>query len=773
MVLQNIKTFIKQLTKNKLYTVITVFGFAVSLMFVVLISAYIEQELSVDQFHKNKARLYRLVNEANSSFGATIGDKFTTAIPEVESYVRVYYRKDFFAPEGVSNKKLNAEILTVDSAFFNLFSFPLVKGNTEDALKLGNSAILTQKYAQALFGDISPIGKQIRSRNGTVLQVTGIIETFPENTQFRKCDIIANIVSLPNILGYEAALKNDNASVFNYYFLGKPNTSLSEKGTQALSILKKENWYYKQERAKTLEFEPITESYFSSKKGYIRQNSTTLITVLSVIVLVILILAIINYINLTIAQASFRNKEMAIRKLMGSSRSALIKQHILESILLCTVATGIGIFFAIGAEPIFNNLLDTNIGLVENADFHSLLIITAVTLTIGSISGLFPALFLTKLHPAEVIKGSFQRKNKSSYSKVLVSFQFAATIALIICSTAIIKQTNFLRQYDLGFDKENIVEITKYLPYEKRQVFSDALEQIPGIKQFSFVAGSPTGGGNNQSYTYNDKPVSFQEFMVDSAFFSLMGIKYNPTGAAWSKNVLWLNETTVKQLGLESQPKSFKRYNEELPVYGIVEDFHFSDLHEEVGMAMLRPLSDKSWSWSILVKISGGDIAGTMDQIKSAFDSLTGSEPFEYEFIDSTIDNWYRKEANTAKIITYFSLLTIIISIMGILGLITYYNQLRTKEIGIRKVNGAKISEILTMLNKDFIKWVAIAFVLACPIAYYAMNKWLENFAYKTELSWWIFAMAGALAMGIALLTVSWQSWRAASRNPVEALRYE
>ena len=773
MILQNIKTFVKQLSKNKLYTVVTVFGFAVSLMFVVLISAYIRQETSVDRFHKNKDRLFRLVNEGHSGFGATIGEKIKNTIPEVESYTRVFYYEELFLPDGVSGKKLNAELLMADSTFFNMFSFKLLEGTPEEVLKTRNSAVLTQQYARALFGEVSPVGRQIKSSNGTVLQITGIAEAFPENTQFKKCDAIVNLQSQADFWGYPELLDNDNASSFAYYFFAKPNTYLPAKSAQVLELLKKEFWVYKQERSKTVGFEPVTESYFSNKKGDIRQNSKTLITVLSVIVLVVLLLAIINYINLTIAQSGFRNKEVAIRKLMGSSRKALVKQYILESILLCLIATGLGSLMALAIEPVFNNLLDTNIGLLETTGLPGILIVVAAALVIGSISGLFPALFLTKLQPAEVVKGSFQRKNKTSYSKALVAFQFAATITLIICSTAIIKQTRFLRQYDLGFEKENIVEIDKPFPGEKRQAVINMLEQIPGIKQFSFVAGSPTGMNNNHSFMYDDKPVSFQEFVVDTSFFSLMDIKYAPTGVAWSKNVLWLNETTAKELGLGPLPKTFKRYSEELPVYGIVEDFHFDDLRQSIGLAMLRPMTEEQWSWSILVKISGKNVVGTMGQIKSAFDLFTDGEPFDYEFIDSTVDNWYRKEANTGKIITWFSLLTIVISVMGILALITYYNQLRIKEIGIRKVNGAKVSEILTMLNKDFVKWVAIAFVIATPIAYYAMNKWLENFAYKTNLSWWIFALAGVLALGIALLTVSWQSWRAATRNPVEALRYE
>ncbi|MFV0268150.1 MAG: ABC transporter permease [Draconibacterium sp.] len=773
MILQNLKSFIKHLSKNKLYTFVTVFGFAVSLMFVVLISAYIRQETSVDRFHKNKDRLFRLVNEGQSGFGATIGEKIKNTVPEVESYTRIFYYKSFFTPGKGDEKKINANVLLTDSTFFNMFSFKLLEGTPEEVLKTRNSAVLTRQYARALFGDNSPIGKQIKSSSGTMLQITGIADVFPENTQFRACDAIVNINSLADFWNYPEVLANDNMSDFVYYFLAKPNTNLPAKSTQVLELLKKNTWLYEEKRVKTLGFEPITESYFSDKKGNLRQNSKTLVTVLSVIVLIILLLAIINYINLTIAQSGFRNKEVAIRKLMGSSRSTLVKQHIIESILLCLMATGLGSLMALTTEPVFNKLLDTNIGLLENSGLSGVLIVVAVALVIGGISGLFPALFLTRLRPAEVVKGSFQKKNKTSYSKALVAFQFAATIALIICSTVIIKQTRFLREYDLGFEKENIVEIKKPFPKEKRQALSNIFDQIPGVTQVSFVAGSPSGGGNNQSFIYNDKPVSFQEFIVDTTFFSMMGIKYTPTGVAWSKNVLWLNKTTVKQLELDDLPKSFKRYDEELPVYGIVEDFHFKDLRESIGLAMLRPLDDEQWSWSILVKISGKDVGSTMGQIKSAFDPFTDGEPFDYEFIDSTVDNWYRKELNTAKIITWFSLLTIIISVMGILALVTYYNQLRTKEIGIRKVNGAKVTEILAMLNKDFVKWVAIAFVIATPIAYYAMNKWLENFAYKTTLSWWIFALAGVLALGIALLTVSWQSWRAATRNPVEALRYE
>ncbi len=558
-----------------------------------------------------------------------------------------------------------------------------------------------------------------------------------------------------------------------YYFLAKVGTNLTAKSGQALALLKKDFWMYQQERVKTLDFEPITTSYFSNKKGEIKQNSKTLVTVLSAITLLILILSVINYINLTIAQSGFRNKEVAIKKLMGSSRGSLIRQHVSESVLICFIAFGLGILLSTVAKPVFNSLLETHINIIANISVSTIAGFVAVVLLVGIISGIIPALYLTGLNPAEVVKGSFQKKNKTAYSKVLVSFQFTVTIALIICASFIVKQTNFLKNYDLGFNKENIVEIVSDFNSSQRQAFGDILNRIPGVQQFSFVAGSPLDGGNNQSFIYDGKPVSFSEFYVDSAFFSLMGIEYEKTGVAWSDNVLWLNKATIRELNLEPLSKSFKGYEKELPVYGVVEDYHFNDLKQTIGLAMLHPMNKQQNDWSVLIKISGTNIAGTMDKIKSEWNRYTNGSPFDYHFANATVDSWYKKEANTSKIISWFSMLASIISVMGILALVTYYNQLRIKEIGIRKVNGAKISEILSMLNKDFVKWVVISFVIATPIAYFAMNKWLENFAYKTTLSWWIFALAGLLALGIALLTVSWQSWRAATRNPVEALRYE
>ncbi|MCY1719267.1 ABC transporter permease [Prolixibacteraceae bacterium Z1-6] len=770
MIKKSIKSFMINLYKNKLFTIVTLIGFSTALMFVLLISVYIKRELSVDQFHVKKERIFRLVNEGNSNYGSTIAQKIHNLIPEVESHTRAYYNNNNFS---FSESKFKMNYLMADSTFFKMFSFKLLEGNPDNVLIQRNSAVLAESFARKIFGNDSPVGKILTQENEVQITITGVFEDFKDNTHFNPSDAIINYQSQADFWGYPGFLTSDGASNATLYFLAKENTNLPGKSTQVLEMLKKDFWLYQNERVKTVEFEPITETYFSSHRGEFRQNSKTLITVLSTIVIVILLLAIINYINLAVAQSGFRVKQIAIKKLLGSSRFGIITQHVFESVLLCFIALGLGGLLCIIVEPVFNNLLETKINLIENIGLAEILYLSIGIIIIGIVSGLFPALHMTNSNPVEIVKGSFKTKNKNSYSKVLVSFQFVATIVLIVGAWTIVRQINFISNYDIGYNKNNLIQIEGSMKGSKKQAFKDILKQIPGVANVSFVAGSPLDGGNNQSFNHEGSPVSFQEFLVDSSFFSLLDLKTMLTGVAKSDNVLWLNETAVKQLNLESLPTSFKRYEEKLPVYGVVNDFHFNNLHQTVGPAMLRILKEDESSWSILVKFSGVGVQNTMSRIKSEYEKFTGGLPFEYQFADLTIEQWYKKDANTAKIIGYFAILAILISVLGILALVTYYNQLRIKEIGIRKVNGAKISEIMTMLNKDFVKWVAIAFVIACPIAYYAMNKWLENFAYKATLSWWIFALAGLLALGIALLTVSWQSWRAATRNPVEALRYE
>jgi len=484
-------------------------------------------------------------------------------------------------------------------------------------------------------------------------------------------------------------------------------------------------------------------------------------------------LAIINYINLTIAQSGMRVKEIAIKKLLGSSRSRLLWQQVFESMLLTVFAFSIAIVFSFLSETVFNELLDTNLYLMQMLLPQTILIALSFVLLIGFVSGILPALVTTRLKPINVIKGDFKRKSKALYSRVLLGFQYVVVIVLLIATMIIMKQTNYLLDRDLGFNTQNIVKVGSYVEPEKYQGVSNALRQIPGVKNVSFTAGTPIDGGNNQSFIYNGKPVSFQEFIVDSSFFEILHIKIIPTTTAYSKEGIWLNQQAVKVLELDSLPASCKIYDQEMPVLGIVNDFHFRSLYTKVGPLLIRQLTDNHFAWSILIEMEGRNAKATLKEVKKTYAEFTGDVPADFTYLDERIKSWYEKEEKNGAIVGYFALLTIIISIMGIFAISLYYNQQKTKEIGIRRVNGALIRDIISLHTKDFVKWVLIAFAIAIPIAYYAMNNWLKNFAYKTTLSWWIFLFAGILTLLIVLITVSWHTFIAARRNPVDSLRYE
>ncbi|MBI9067084.1 MAG: ABC transporter permease [Salinivirgaceae bacterium] len=769
---RNLKTFLKHLNNNKLYALVTVFGFAISLTFVILLSVYIKNEMAVNASQKKAEHIYRLTNEEYAGFAPPVGAWLQSEIPEIESYTRIFENSSIAAND--QGTKIGFNYLMVDSTFFNIFTFNLIEGNKESALKTKNSVVLTKEFAHKLFGTESPIGKQIFVNKNVTCIVTGIVEDISTHSNFNKCDGIVNFRCLADIWGSKQLLTSLGNNSFGLYFLAKPNTNLALKAPIVLSMFKKDFWMYQDDRFKTVVFEPFAETYFSNIPGIaIKQNSKILLTILSAIVMLILVLAIINYMNLTIAQSGLRVMETAIKKLMGSSKRRLVGQLINESVLLCFFSFFIAVILSFLIEPIFGKLLNTEMHLSEVITLKIIGISVFYIFLIGLISGIVPALIIAKLNAIEVIKGGFRRKSKGVYSRILIGFQYTIVIVLLIATIVISKQTSFMKNHSLGFNTENIVWFDYVISPKYNDGLRSELLKIPGVKNVSFIAGSPIDGGNNQSFKYNDKPVSFQEFIVDSAFFSMMNMTIRPTGTAYSKGGIYLNQKAVKELDLGILPKTFKRYSKEFPVLGIIDDFNFGSLHEKISPAMILQMDTSHYPWNIFVQIEGANQLATLENIKKSYSDFSEGLPFECGFINDAISEWYTKEERTSKIVGYFSLLTIVIASMGIFAMSIFYIQQKNKEIGIRKVNGAKVHEIIQLLNYNFILWVLIAFILACPLAYYVMNKWLQNFAYKTTLSWWIFALAGLLTLIIAIITVSWQTFKAARRNPIEALRYE
>ena len=762
--------FVRYLQRNRLFTFVTLSGFAISLMFVFLLSVYIKQELSVDKFQLNKDRIYRLTNDQGSSFAPPIGANIKNQFPEVESFTRVYHNS--WNVKFQEKQQEHVEFMLVDSSFFTMFSFKLKEGDPKEVLASKNSALVSSSFARKIFGSSNPVGKTF-AINQISFTISGIFQDIPTNSHFKKCDGILNFNILADLF-YKEVLTTNDVSSFGLYFIARKGTDLPSKAPQILEEFKKNYWLFSNGYAKTLRFEPLSEVYFSKEPGpSIRQNSSTSVFIFSAIALLILIIAIINYINLTVAQSWFRTKEIAIKKMMGSSKMAVIYQNILESVTLCLLSSIIAVYLAFMFEPFFNAQMDCQLNLGENFSLSLLIIMLGIILLTGFISGIIPAIVVNKFNPLEVVKGNFTRNAKSNSSKVLITFQYSIAISLIICTGIIARQSSFMQNFNTGFNKENLFWMENTINANQKIAFRNILKSVPGVVDVTYCCGSPIDGGNNQSFTYKEKPVSFQEFVVDSVFFNLMGMKVTKSEAAISKNGVWINRAAVKLLDLGENPISFRYYDKEVPVLGVIDDFNFYSLHKKIGPLIVRQLNETDFPWKIIVKLEGVNLVSTVKKIRQVQTSFTAGVPMESGFVEDTINQFYTKEVKQSKLIGAFTLLSIIISSMGIFAMALYYIQQKVKEIGIRRINGAKVIEVVIMLNTNFINWVLIAFIIACPIAWFAMHKWLQGFAYKTELSWWIFALAGVIALGIALLTVSWQSWRAATRNPVEALRYE
>lgn len=774
MSISDLKIYQKFLFRNKLYTLVSVIGFSISLTFVILLGIYVKQELSIDSFHEKKDRIFLLAHDEATSFGNPVADFVKDKCPEVESYTRIHSMPVILGEKGLPKTK--ADALFADPAFFDIFSFKLIEGNPSEVLTPLKSVVVTKSFAYKMFGDKSPTGAHLIINNSEHT-ITGVMEDIPENTQIPKVDFIINYKSIAQFWGGDWILNTSDNFGFTMYFLEKEGSNLPAKTSMLLELFKKEFWFYKNGFSNDLKFIPLEDAYFKISDSYspIRTNSKTLITVYTGIVILILVIALLNYINMTVAQSGFRGKEAAMKKLLGCSRKSLILQLLIESFLMTSFTFILGLFMAFLIEPTFNNLLNTNLNL--SSQFTSLLIVisTIFVLLISIIAGLIPALIISGFNPIEIVKGSFSRKVKSKYSKVLIIFQYVVAITLLICSFFIKQQSDFLVNYDKGFNSDGIFIMDNVLDSTQLAGFKNKLQSISGVELVSYSQGTPVTGSNNYSFELDGEQFSFQQLVVDSTFFKIFNIKITPTGIEPNNNTYWVNQIAFNALHPDSVTflANFGNNNHS-QIAGIVSDFNFKSLREPIGLIRISILPNGHIPWNIVVKIAhGANLYTTADKIKDTYSKYSGGEFFESRFIDDIVQKTYEKEQKISQIISAFTILTIVIMVMGVFAMSIYLIRQKEKEIGIRKVNGATEGEILRMLNIDSFIRVLIAFVFACPIAYYAMSRWLEGFAFKIELRWWVFLVAGVAVLLLSLLSVSWQSLKAARANPVDSLKSE
>ncbi|MCA1744120.1 MAG: ABC transporter permease, partial [Bacteroidales bacterium] len=765
------------------------FGLSLGIATVLLIAVYVHNELSTDKFHANYENIYR--------FGATdfngtatmpgpLTDLVIEKIPDIEFISRI----DFSHSWGMELKSLEENLITkdlifADSTFFKIFTFQSLSGSIENALAAPNSIVITNSLSHQLFGKEDALGKKILLQNKEHLTVSAVIKDVPANSSINFKGVIA-IPALKKIQDDDYSKSWGN---FNY------ETFCTLKSDDALSIEAKVNEAFKEvqpERTGTVfSLHPFRDIYFHNpyNDDSLKHGNYQTLLFLVISVFLISILAIINYINLSVANISGRLKSVGIRKISGAHKTHIFQQFFSEAFTIVFTSGLIGLLLAKGFLPELNLLTSPGISSEQLINFRVIALIFISVTVLAAIVSFIPFVITNNQNLQSVLKNQLQlNSQKPKLKYVFIAIQFVITIVLISVSISINKQIHYLATKDLGFDKQDAT-ILLFLDEDPAQNFNllkNQLTHYPQIKAMSRSHSSPaTIGmqwGNELTFQGETKSVTFFTLPVTPGYLEMMGYRIK-AGRFFNDSVTTdrggfiLNETAVKEFGIEAAPMEAKisgMGNDAGRIIGVVEDFHFQSLRKPMQPLAFCFLPQWDDMCSLIsIKASTENVLGVIEIVRSEFKQLFPEKPFEYYTINDLFADYYKKDNNLNKIIAVFSLLSIVIGCMGLLGIINITIVSKTKEIGIRKVNGARISEVLVMLNKDFIKWVAIAFVIATPVAWYAMNQWLQNFAYKTELSWWIFALSGLLALGIALLTVSWQSWKAAKRNPVEALRNE
>ncbi|MFB6341685.1 ABC transporter permease [Saccharicrinis sp. FJH62] len=764
-----LKIFLRTLQRKKVYSIINIGGYAISMAVVFIIVSFVIQEVNTDKSFRNIDRIYRIkqINN-NAQVPQTLRNDVKETIPEVQK-ICLYNVGDITYKKA--GERQNMKVISTDDDFINMFSFRFIYQSKDPTLSVKENIILTKTLSEKLYGLENPIGKTIDIGDQAPLTIVGVVNDLPSNSSFGFEALVSSEMRIGrHYIGYN----QEQHVMYKALIMLSPGSN--PENVNELIKNKLERWQaFKDEKLSIQSFQQVYFDTETQNDGLNHANKS-MIYLLSVISLVILFMTIFNYVNMTVSGGLERMKEIGIKRTSGASKTNIFRQILSESLFTTLLSMIIAVILAIILAPLFasfiNIHLDFNILISQPRVIFSGVLLFLLT---GIIAGIYPATVLSRTTPLKNLsKTKFSIDNRKG---LVMAFQFVITCALIMSLLVIHKQLEFIKNKDLGFDQEKILKLRiTGMPPQDRESFKNELSSFHSISAISSSTGSPMDltGSTSGSFDVNgeQKQINSKQFSIDQDFIPMFNIKIvqgrNFIDSDIDHNTQLINEHLFKALGWNniSDKKLFGR-----KVVGVVKDFNYENLYTDIGNLILTK-EPGIYANHLNIKISG-DIGSTMDFIKNTYKKFSPEIPISYQFYDDWIQRMYEREENQAKAINLFTIIAIIISCLGLIGLIEDATTKRIKEIGIRKVNGAEISEILVMLNKSFVKWVVIAFVIATPIAWYVMNKWLEKFAYKTALSWWIFALAGVMALGIALITVSFRSWKAATKNPVEALRYE
>lgn len=777
----NFKYAFRHLLKNKLFSLVIIFGLSISAVLVLLLTIFIQTEKNVDQFHSNSNRIFRLTCSGECAFSPPFGQYLADNIEGIESYCRTFMLEATLKSDY--NLLKSHSCFYADSNFFSMFSFPLVKGDTRNVLAVRNSVVLSEDFSKRLFPNKDPIGKTIRFNNRLDYVVTGIARDFNETTHFKPADAIFPFIAMADFFGNQQYLSQYDMRYFlpGLYLLAKKDTDLSQKSNEVFTKAKTWYWRFQEKESDQVRFEPLKTVYFQPVQyGFpdgARSGNPNLLILLILIVTGISVIALVNYVNLTVTYSVKRQHERGVKQIIGVPKSYQLGQLLTETTILLLLSLGIAVLILPLILPAFNRLTGYHTSIYNIVASIRLQKVAGWFILFWLISSLLPVLFFSKTTTWPIAKKSNSGVAINRTQSVLVVFQFAIAIVLLVSMITIQRQNHFLRTYNVGFNKEEtlFIRLNSEIKNKKLQ-FKEELKKIAGVKGVSLCNGMPGVGIPSLRFESNNQTQNIDFLNVDEDYFNVMGIGLS-TPLTSDPKICLINESAAKALGYKPEDKTIEieQYGTKIryEVCEVLPDMNYHSLYDLPHPTLFSKLNTEGWVDYALVRIEPSNIGLVLKQMETTYKMFCSNFPLDFAFLDEQINKAYLRETQTAMIVEWFSVFAILISSLGLFAMTVFSTERRIKEIGIRKVNGATVAEILAMLNKDFIKWIGIAFAIATPVAYFAMEKWLENFAYKTGLTLWVFVLAGLLAVGVAILTVSWQSWTAARRNPIEALKYE
>jgi putative ABC transport system permease protein len=800
-----IKIAARSLWRNKSFSAINIFGLAIGIATCVIIMLFVKQELNYDQHHVKGDDIVRVVfrgqvkgqqmKEANVF--PPVAHTLKKDFPEVEQAVRLSVGGAPVVTMGDKNIT-EKNLAYIDPEFFQVFTIPFVAGNPATALSEPNTVVITQKIARKYFGEENAIGKVMTFKNfGRDYKVTGVINEIPQASHFH-FDIFASLKEVA-----DAASDSWMTSSYYTYLLLKPGTDyrkleaklpmtvqkyMGPQFQQAMGISLKE--FSESGNSLGLFLQPLKEIHLHSDltNDLEPAGDISYVYIFGAIAVFMLLIACINFMNLSTASAGKRAKEVGIRKVMGSLQRQLIWQFLTESFIITAIAMAIAIVFVQMALPAFNGLSGKNLTLSYSFTgwFMPMLLVTG--LVTAFFAGIYPAFVLSSFNPIKVLKGKWQgSKGGVGLRTGLVVFQFSISIILMVATAVVFNQLSFIRQKKLGYNKEQVLIVPAAIGLgQSRESLIDVLRQDPAVASFTssgYLPAGPTYGNNFFIFEKDSKSqIKSLRYEIDENYLATLGMElkegrnFSNTFGTDSLAII-INESAAKDLGFRDSiigrtihHADNNGINKSYHVIGVVKDFHFKSLHQKISPLVM---TFSRGFGQLIVKVKTNNISGVLQKLEAAWAELKSDQPFQYSFLDEQFYNTYKAEQNTGKILAIFAGLTIFVACLGLFGLATFTIAQRNKEIGIRKVLGASVSGIVVLLTRDFIRMVALAFIIAAPIAWLLMNKWLENFEYRQNIAWWIFGLAAFAAFFITIITVGYRGLRAAATNPAVVLKNE